>query len=472
LGALAFLLLPTGADMGRPLLERILILRAVAAGCVVGVGFMSARRWWAPAAVAGLSCAAGLGLLVWLAPPQLDPAKLVTHSLAGLLVSGTLASVLAAVGSRSRLAVQVLALAVVLLMALVFAGALPGVAKVAKRAERASRLNVHPAPEKYAMDGWSFLRTYDLMKQGWGYYSAFAQGITDDSRHDETYIVSPYNYREPFVFYLWRALPGDSGRALWGWFVLYALLVMVSSYVLASTFVQPAVALLAPITLVGYYTFFFWASTWFALTEVWAAGFGVAAVMCLVRGWRVPSLILLVAAVAAREFMLLLVAAWLVAWWLSGRRRQNAWFAVLAVLGPTLVLGAHLLAAPHTSGGSGEVSHWLHGGPDRLVAALRFGYRAVPAGSLISLGIAAAAVAGAALVRPRWKAGALVSATLLPTAMLLAVSAGEWHYYWGAFYTPLAISLAPLLAVRAMPSLTAAQERGPRGEADIARAGQ
>lgn len=451
LGALAFLLLPTGADMGRPSLERILILRSVAAGCVAGIGFLPIRRWWAPAASAALSCALGLGLLMWLAPPRLTPAKLVAFTVAGLLVSSTLASSLAAIGARSRRAAQALALTVVLLMALVFAGVLPGVTNAAKRAERASSLSAHPAPEKYSMDGWAFLRAYDLMKQGWGYYDAFARGMADDSRYTAQPLKSPFNYREPFVFVLWRVLPGDSGLALWGWFVAYALLTMGVSYALASSLVRPAAAILAPITLLSHYTFFFWAIPWFTLTEVWAAGLGVAAVMCLLRGWRVSSLLLLTAAVAARELMLLLAVVWLVAWWLSDRSSKNWWFPTAALVGPAVVLGAHLASAPQSIGGVGSVSQWLHGAPEYLVGAVRFGYRQVPAGNWIALVVAAAALVGAVLARPRWRVGALVTATALPLLMLLAVSKDQWHYYWGACFTPLLVSIAPGVFSRLMP---------------------
>jgi hypothetical protein len=65
--------------------------------------------------------------------------------------------------------------------------------------------------------------------------------------------------------------------------------------------------------------------------------------------------------------------------------------------------------------------------------------------------IAAAAIVAAALARPRWRAGALICATVLPILFLLSISAGEWHYYWGAFYTPLAVAVAPGLFGRILP---------------------
>lgn len=474
LGAIAFLLLPTGADVGHPSHSAMLAMRGVAAGCVVGLALSRPRVWWWLPAANASACAAGLLLLMRFARPALSWRALAFAWALGLVAGLVMSFVLTYVAERAPRAAQVIALSAVLAILLVVAGVLPGFATPSKRHARAAQLSAHPQPEKYAMDGWSFLRTYDLMKQGRGYHDAFAQGIIDDSRHDASAIQAPFNYREPFVFELWRILPGDSGRALWGWFVLYVALVMIAAYLLAAALVRPAAALLAPILLVSYYTYFLWASSWFLLTEVWAAGFAVAAVMCLVRGWRIPSLVFLIAAVAAREFMLILVVAWLAAWWFSDRRKETVWLPLVAIAGPVLVLLAHLWALPHTSAGLGSVTAWLHGGPERLVNALKFGYRDVPAGGLVALGVGAAALAGAAMARPRWKMAVLLSATAIPTLFLLTVSQGEWHYYWGAVYSPLAIAIAPTLLSRLMPAYAlAGQPQVDRADAEASdRAGQ
>jgi hypothetical protein len=202
--------------------------------------------------------------------------------------------------------------------------------------------------------------------------------------------------------------------------------------------------------MVGFFFYFFWVTSWFTVTEVWAAGFGVAAAMCLARKWWIPSLLLLTAAVAAREFMVVLIPAWLLAWWFSNRR-SGWWFPVATVLGPFAVLGAHFLAVPRTIGTAADVRAWLLGGPAVLVAALRFGFDEVPSGPWVSLAISAAAIASAFLARPRWRMAALAAATVLPTLFLLTFSGGMWHYYWGAFYTPLAIAIAPGVFGRVLP---------------------
>jgi hypothetical protein len=225
----------------------------------------------------------------------------------------------------------------------------------------------------------------------------------------------------------------------------------VCSYVLASSLVARGVALLAPIALTAWFSWFFWVTTEYALIEVWAAGFGLAAMMCLVRGWKVSSLVLLTAAVAAREFMVLLIPAWILVWWLSEDRRGNWWLAVTAIAGPAVVLVGHFLMVPPTTGAPSAVDRWMHGGLPRLLDALRYGYGYMPGQSWIPLAIAACAIAAAALAQPRWKMAALLAATALPTLFLFSFSGGTWQDYWGGFFIPLAASIAPGVLGRLLP---------------------
>jgi hypothetical protein len=227
---------------------------------------------------------------------------------------------------------------------------------------------------------------------------------------------------------------------------------LIGSYVLASSLAPRGAALLAPMALLPWFFYLFWQSSWFATTEVWAAGFGLAAVMCLMKRRPVPSLVFLTAAVAAREFMILIIPAWILVWWITGHQKSRLWFPALAVVAPTVVLAAHLLVAPRTIGGAASMGAWLHGGFPRLLSALRFGYTSMPGGMWVSLAIGVAAMLGAALTVPRWRMAALLVVTTLPTLFLLVFSGGEHHYYWGAFYTPIAASIAPAVFARLFPA--------------------
>jgi len=319
------------------------------------------------------------------------------------------------------------------------------------------RLAVAPVPEQYAFDGMGYLRTYYLMKQGTGYHDAFARAQAEDSRHDETFLTSPFNFREPLLFEVWRVLPGSGGDALLDWFLVWSLVLLVVVYMLAASLTEPGAALLGPVLLIPFLFFFWWAGTWFTFAELWAAPLGVAAVACLVRRWRIEGLVLLVAAVAVREFMVVLVPAWLLAWGFSdrGRYRSTWWVPAVAVFGPAAVLLLHVVLVPPLSAGGSGISTWLHGGLPRLLSALRFGWELTPGTSWVPLVAAAAAIAAAALARPPWRLAALLAATVLPTLLLLVVSADEWDYYHGAFYVPLAVALAPGVLGRLLPPSSA-----------------
>ena len=460
--ALGYMLLPDVSHQGNAI-PTMIVLRCLVAGCVAGLTILGRSPRWASAAAAAAGIVLGTAFVALVTPVGVFPGATVAGMALGcgaaLLLSWLMSSDL-------KVAAEVLSAVVVIAVMLWLAGVLPGAIRTGNYQARRAQISVRLQPKEYSYDGTDYLRTYYLMKGGEDYYAAFHQAVIDDSRHDASFFTSPFNYREPFVFYLWRALPGDSGAALWDWFVVYAVLVLICSYVLASSLVSRGVALLAPVAMVAWFFYLFWTSSHFLLTEVWAAGFGVAAVMCLVRKWQIPSVVLLTAAVAAREFMVVLIPAWLLAAWFSRNRKEEWWFPTAAVLGPTAVLAAHFLSVPHTSGSATAIGTWLHGGPVRLINALSFGFDYMPAGKWISLAIAVAAIAGAALARPKWKMTALLAATVLPTLFLLVFSAGVWQFVWGGFYIPLAISVAPGVLGRLLPAETALIEE----PASIARA--
>lgn len=448
-----FVLLPSLGNIPSAV-ATILVFRGLVAGCIAGLILARPAPAWVSVLVALGSSIAGTSAVSGLAAGSVTPGGAVLGLLAAVVSAGCFAYLGASGGGWVA---RVATLSLLLVVMLWYAGIVPSVALRQAYLTYHAELAVPPQPEQYAFDGASFLHTYDLMKQGRGYYDAFRQGIVDDSRHDAAFITSRFNYREPFVFYLWKVLPGSDGSALWGWFVVYAALALVASYTLASGLVSPGVAVLAPAALLSFFTYFFWADTWFTITEIWAAGFGVAAVMCLVRKWHIPGVVLLTAAVAAREFMVLLIPAWIVVWWFSEGRRSNWWLPVAAMAGPGAALVAHLMAVPATAGGAGALGGWLHGGLDRLVAALRFGFDLMPGGTYLSLVFAVLAIWSAALARPRSRAAGLLAVTALPTLFLFTFSAGIWHDYWGAFYMPLAVSIAPGVLGRVLPPQQAAE---------------
>ena len=202
LGVLGFLMLPVVSKLSSAT-RGPLALRALIVACIVGlIGAKLSRKWLVPA-LALASTFAGSAVLWVLFRHSVDAVGL---AIALALAPTVSVAIAAAARSRWPAVAEVAALIIVLLVSLAFAGLLPGVMSGAPTTQRAARLAQSPQPYRYSFDGDDFIRAYQLMKQGTGYYTAFRLAVTQDSRHNADYMQSPFNYREPLVFEIWPVL--------------------------------------------------------------------------------------------------------------------------------------------------------------------------------------------------------------------------------------------------------------------------
>jgi hypothetical protein len=450
LAVLATLLLPDLEIEGGQMVFSL--TRSAFAGLVAGMTYATTRPAW-PAPLAG-AVAATLSILVFAVK---WPALPVGPALIGIpfaaLISFGVAWVREAVSVQWAKAVCV---CVVLVAALWVGGILPSSLKDIAGGGRIVEMGAPRVAEGYRFDGDVYLRAQELMRRGGSYYESFRTALIGDQRYEDDAELTVFNYREPLVFAVWRVLPANNGYHLFLWFYAFSLVALVVGYLIACELVDPGPALLAPAGLLGLWVFMWWVSTWFTMTEVWASLFAMAAVWSLLRRWHVASVVLLSLAVATREFMLLLIPAWVV-WWLLGReRRTTVWLPITAVVAPLMLLTMHFALVPDTKVGASTISTWLNGGLAPLVATLRFGSTYVPFGEVTALAIPVLALAGAVVqpdVRMRWT---LLTLNALPLVFLWGFSSGLWGDYWGTFYTPLALCLAPG-ALAVVPSLRASK---------------
>lgn len=442
LGYLAFLLVPAApAFVGESF-----ILRGILTGGVIGL----AARPGAP--VSTTTALVLLAVLLGEVTFALIPVPFrATRSLLGLALAIACAASVAGMARRGRAGIAASALLLVALAGhLWIGGALPGPYRGTPD-RLLSALRQEPLPGRYHFDADIYLRTYFMMKRGEPFYASFATACAEDGRG----LGAPrgtLNYREPFLFELWRWLPGRDGVALRNWFLAFVAVVMACGYHLARTLVGPGPALLAPIALGGYFAAAAW-SGWFLFAEFWAGGVAVMAMLALLRRRWWTGAVLIAVAVAFRELMVFLVPAYAVGWALcrDGRPRWPVLAAGLAL--PFLPLALHLHAAPSAPGPGGwDISAWLHGGFDPLAASLRFSSAFVPLGPGLLPWAPVAALAGAALARPGWRAGLLLAALGVGLAGLFCFSAGRYGYYWGAVLQPLALAVAPIAARRLDPA--------------------
>ncbi|SDB81313.1 hypothetical protein GA0111570_103257 [Raineyella antarctica] len=468
LGTFTFFVLPAAPDP--TVLSVTDVARPVFAGLVVGLTWRGGNDWLR---VTAAVLAGGLGTEALARVGVLPGSVALLAVLLAPLTASVAAVAMERYGSR---ATQAVAVAGVLGYGLFLSGVVAPRGPAA--AARHAALAAPPVPEHYTAAGEVYLRIVDLMKDGQFFYPAYRKAIIGldgveassmpdpfdlaarhpwspgtDATAQATSMPTPFDFREPFLFHLWKLLPGSTPYALLVWFVVFGLAAAVCAYLLATAVTTPGPALVAPIALVAYLDSFWWAdgSLAFTLTEVWAAFFAVAALMCLVRQWRIAGLVLLLMAVAGREFMVLLVPVWLARWWLGTphhQRRRTWWEPVVAVAGPVLLVGSAWLMAPATGGPGATMSRWLHGGVDRLLAAMQFGWDSTPAPAVVSSAVVALALFGALLTLPPALGRSLPLAVLLPLGFLTLVGPAADGAHWGAAFVPVLIALAPLAAGR------------------------
>jgi hypothetical protein len=306
--------------------------------------------------------------------------------------------------------------------------------------------------ETYGWDGGVYLRTRELMEAGVGYYAAFGEAVVGLADVDVP-PSSPFNYRPPFLFWLWTVLPGPPvGMTILWWHVVLGFVAMAAAFFLARRFVDDGVALLAPITMLPAIAFAAMTSSWYSFSEAWAGLVVVFAFLAMVRKRWWPSIALLLVAVAMRELMVVFVPAWVVAWYLGGARKRMLTGALAVVIGSITIIGAHVLSAPVSSSGL-DVGGWLgNGGLDRLFRALQHGTDPGSLHAYLQPALLLLALVGAALVKTRWLRWSLMTGLVVPAAFLMVFSAGEFDYYWGAILIPLTAALAPLAFQRLAPA--------------------
>jgi dolichol-phosphate mannosyltransferase len=426
-------------------------VRAGFAGLACGLAIGSAADWRF-ATAAGVAAGLAGALVVSLVAPAMGVTVTWYFVAAG---SAGLCAGLARFAASRGLNRSVVLVAILGLLAsfLWLTGTLPG-AFVPAHANRVAFLSEPRVAGQYRFDGDVYMVTALNMKRGMSFYPAFSAAVHGDVRYTPVSLRSVFNFRQPLIFLVWQALPGSTIVDVWDWFLVFACVVVVAAYLLASRFVNPGASLVSAVISMSYLYYFAMERSWFMFAEVWAGGIMVMALAALVRKRWLLSAVLFTVAVGIREFSIVFLVPWLAAWWLDEDRSLLA--AATAVVAPVAVLLLHMMLAPTEGAGGGggglSLGPWLHGSFDALIGALRYGTHflispdwTVPAALVLAL-------VGALMVRERRHAVPLALAVVVPTVFLTVFSAGASGIYWGAFAVPVFLAMVPLVGVRLVPS--------------------
>ncbi len=443
--AYAFVIAPPGVP---EMISSSLLIRGLLAGLVVGIGLSETsrsswgREWLALAGLAaGLAGVSFLGLTVGIGEGD------VVLALVSVLVAAGVAVGAAELHARWAIATQVAAVAIVVTVGFWALGFLPGPYRPVHEQQNAF-LRQPLVAEQYSFDGEIFRRTVVLMKEGSPFYEAFAQANREDARIGDAQLASPFNFREPLLFYLWVLVPGSEGPGLLALYAIFAAGATVAGWFVSKRFVGPGVALLPAIALTTYFAWFGLLASWFTMMELWAAFFVIGAFALYANRLYVPSAILISIAVAIRELAIVFVPVWVIGWLLSKNRLRDLPGLLVVCVVPIAAIGVHVLLAPASRVAGLGLAAWMNStGFPRLMEALRFGADLIPlAPTVLPLALVCGLLGCLFLRDPRLR-WSMLAALLVPAAFLLVFSKSEWDYYWGGVYTSTVIALAPLVLV-------------------------
>jgi len=391
------------------------------------------HRWWAVAPAWTVPALVGLGMahVVRLrALPYVLPVPVV---MAALLPAGPLwpgvaaAAVLPGLTALAAMRLRLLPLATVALILLGFA------AQAWRQPKLDAELAAKPAPESYSYDPYIYLRTHHLMREGRGYYEAFAAANVDDARLDRP-PASVLGWRLPTVAWLWRL------AGLRAAFVAFAMAAVVLAFLVArevsgAGFAQLPAALVCGCEWSGA------SSTRLLFHEYWALPLALGAALLFLQG-RVRTAAALSAFVPlVREVFVFPLAAGAAV----EHRKPAPW--IIAGACALALYAAHALAVRAVVPDAGFGAGHLQGGGVRLVtASLEFSWLATTGSRWYIGGLCLLGIAGLARVTPVRSRAYLLALAVLPPLLFL-VWGNRWQSYWGLAYTPFAIlGLAPLLA--------------------------
>jgi hypothetical protein len=303
--------------------------------------------------------------------------------------------------------------------------------------------------ESYTTDMRGHLKTYYLMKARVNFPEAYLTGMRGAFHGSQPTDI--WGWRQSVFFLLWQKIPGGTDSIYLAALLLFAT-TLLTAYALARCFLPPRQALLSP--------FLLWPYLHLPLTELtllqlewWGLPFFLAGLLFLLRRRALLAGILFTFTLGAREtFTLSLAAVALV--WLAKNRRD-----AIKLLSPLLVFLAYflLLHLPQISPYIQEVSRPLIFRDPRIInVTLAFATRNYLLGIwrpiLILLTTTSILLIFTFLRQPqkRFLSAFLLASYLSFFTSLIALTPlgiiSPWHDYWGIYYAPLLLILAPVAA--------------------------
>lgn len=283
----------------------------------------------------------------------------------------------------------------------------------------------------YTTDMRGFLKTYQLMKSGENFYSAFVSGMA--GLRDGVFRPDINAWRQPLIFYLWKILPGNGSSIYYAWEIVI-IFDLLAAYGIARKFLPERLTILSPFILFPYFHFSLVDFT-LLQPEWWAMSFLLFGVTSIVYRRHFLASIFLALSLATREPFIIPVLGILFV------NRKN--IRQMAI--PLLVFGGYyfFFHLPNVFKYPTEIVRSnRHGGVYVLHSLFAYGSWSYLLGVFRPFLIL--------LILGFRRRNFLFMTTYLPFlifAAILAASGGidETRDYWGIYFVPFLLVSAPIL---------------------------
>lgn len=304
--------------------------------------------------------------------------------------------------------------------------------------------------ETYTTDQRAFLKTYQLMEEGVNFYPALSRAMGNIMKAD--FKVDIGGWRQPFLFYLWKLLPGTAGNIYLLW-VFVTSITLTAAFFVAYKYFKNNYALLSPLLLFPYYHFSLVDLT-FLQMEWWATSAFIIGLALFVWRKYFAAGVLFAVSLASRE--LLIVPAGLIVFLLifSKDRRKIKTIAIPILIFLSYYLFIHLSSIAKF--GASSIRGYGNGSLLPFQATLAYSswnYLFWPIRPFLLLLFLTPVFF---LVKLMQKGSSLylffILSSFLPFAvvtMILSFIGGidVWHDYWGIYFIPLLLISSPVFII-------------------------
>ncbi len=296
-----------------------------------------------------------------------------------------------------------------------------------------------PLGANYTTDMRAFLKTSQLMKQGESFYPAFATGMA--GLRDGSFHPDVAAWRQPFLFYVWAILPGNSLTIYYLWQAII-LLDLAAAFLVAKKILPVHLAILSPFILWPYFHFSLVDLT-LLQPEWWAMSFFLFGFGFYLYNRRLPAGIFWALALATRELFFIPITFFLL---LSLRQNRQEFFKIFITIA---IFGLYFVFY-HLPNISQFQTEWIrssrHGGLYALHSLFAYSSWSYFLG-LFRPFILLLALSMVGFWRHRNVTILVTFFPFLIFAVLLAIFGGidETRDYWGIYFVPLLLASTPIL---------------------------